>query len=161
MDEVDEVTAEYWEVHAKRNAPPDAPRTVQITYYCGAGRRFREWLCPEHEGFARRRSEKVWAARVQPWAEQTMPTSAAACVAAWDREEVRGAETVRLTREAGEKYIRAEAAGLKPATQPPAPEPDAEHGDAWEAPDATAAAPVAAPAAAGSWDDWNEDDLPF
>ena len=161
VDEVDVVTAEYWEVHAKRNAPPDAPRTVQITYYCGAGRRFREWLCPEHVGFARNRSEKVWGYRVQPWADKTMPASAEACVAAWDRQEVRPAQTVRLSRQAGEKYIRAEAVALVEPLPPPNPEPTAEHGDAWEAPTSGGdPAPAPAPAKAPEWDD-PMDDLPF
>ena len=172
VDEVDVVTAEFWEVHAKRNAPPDAPRTVQITYFCGPGRRFREWLCPEHVGFARNRSEKVWAFRVQPWSQfamlvagelekPPMPTSAEECVAAWDRGEIRGVHTVRLSRQAGEKYIRAEAVDLVPATPPPNPEPTADRGDAWEPPATDAPAHPAATAPANpEWDD-PMDDLPF
>lgn len=155
VDEEETVTAEFWEVHAKRGAPPDAPRTVQITYYCGPGRRFREWLCPEHVGFARNRSEKVWAFRVQPWADKTMPTSAEDCVAAWDRQEVRPAQTVRLSRQAGEKYIRAEAVALIEPLPPPNPEPTAEHGDAWEPP-----ATKDAVQADNAWLN-DTDDLPF
>ena len=160
VDEEDDVTAEYWEVHAKRNAPPDAPRTVQITYYCGPGRRFREWLCPEHQGFARRRSEKVWAERVAAWVPvQKMPASAEECVAAWERGEVMHAATVRLSREAGEKYIRAEAGELMDAPPPPEAEPTEDRGDAWEPPEAGAGAPAAEPAKAAEWDDFDE--LPF
>jgi len=40
-------------VHMKRDAPPDAPRTMRVEYRVGWNEHVSEWVCFEHSGFAR------------------------------------------------------------------------------------------------------------
>jgi DNA repair protein RadD len=52
----------------KRGAPADAPKTLRVIYNCRNGtgnifNEFSEWVCFEHEGFARRKAERWWAER--------------------------------------------------------------------------------------------------
>lgn len=54
------VKAVTYEVHRKYGAPDDAPKTVQVEYHCGLFDVFKEWLCPEHQGFARSKFEAWW-----------------------------------------------------------------------------------------------------
>lgn len=49
-DDIRDVSHWFWERHKGKGGKPD---TVQITYFCGLAQ-FRQWLCPEHEGYARR-----------------------------------------------------------------------------------------------------------
>ena len=58
-----EVTDVVYEPWTKRGAPPSAPRTVRVTYWCGLNERYSEWICPEHTGFARMKFEKWFLAR--------------------------------------------------------------------------------------------------
>jgi len=51
-----------YSVHAKRN-PPDAPRSMRVEYRVGFNRWQSEWICFEHEGFARRKAENWWRRR--------------------------------------------------------------------------------------------------
>lgn len=44
--------------HRKQGRPP----SIQIDYFCGL-RFFKEWLCLEHEGFARRKAKEMWQER--------------------------------------------------------------------------------------------------
>jgi len=50
-------------VHAKRNAPPDAPRSMRVEYRIGFNQWQSEWICFEHSGFARQRAESWWQRR--------------------------------------------------------------------------------------------------
>ncbi len=65
------VEAVSYAVHRKAK-DPDAPPTLRLDYQCqpanGDGgnlsaKRISEWVCIEHEGFARRKAERWWAAR--------------------------------------------------------------------------------------------------
>jgi DNA repair protein RadD len=58
---VEDVT---YAVHQKKDKP-DAPPTMRVTYHCSRGdgnitEKIQEWICIEHEGFARRNAEKWW-----------------------------------------------------------------------------------------------------
>ena len=55
-----------YQVWEKRGAPPGAPRTVRVTYDIDYVRRYSEWLCPEHTGYARRKFEKWWREHAHP-----------------------------------------------------------------------------------------------
>jgi DNA repair protein RadD len=50
---VDHVTATE---HRKAGKPP----SVRLTYYCGIRSMFSDFIMPEHEGYARRKSEGLW-----------------------------------------------------------------------------------------------------
>jgi len=66
----DEVTIETYRVqevifavHHKRNAPPDAPRSMRVDYRIGFNRWQSEWICVEHTGYARHKAELWWRRR--------------------------------------------------------------------------------------------------
>lgn len=52
------VTRVHYELHSK----PGRPASIQVTYYCGF-QMFREWICLEHIGYARRRAVEWWRER--------------------------------------------------------------------------------------------------
>lgn len=41
------------------HSKPGKPPSLKVTYYCGI-RRFDEWICIEHEGFAKRKADRWW-----------------------------------------------------------------------------------------------------
>ncbi len=49
-----------YQVWKKVGSPPGAPKTVRVDYTVDLMTRFSEWLCPEHNGYARRKFEKWW-----------------------------------------------------------------------------------------------------
>ena len=55
-----------YQVWEKRGAPPDAPKTVRVTYDIDYLTHYSEWLCPEHTGYARRKFEKWWREHAHP-----------------------------------------------------------------------------------------------
>jgi DNA repair protein RadD len=57
------VEAVYYNVHAKKKAEPDAPKTLRVQYKIGLGLYVSEWVCFEHEGFARKKAEAWWKLR--------------------------------------------------------------------------------------------------
>ena len=63
-----------YQVWEKRGAPPDAPKTVRVTYDIDYLTHYSEWLCPEHTGYARRKFEKWWREHAHP--DCPMPRSA-------------------------------------------------------------------------------------
>jgi len=50
-------------VHVKRNASPDAPRSMRVEYRIGFSRWQSEWICIEHTGYARHKAELWWKRR--------------------------------------------------------------------------------------------------
>lgn len=59
IESVKEVTAIEYDAHYKKDS--DKPPTLQVTYRTNFSHSVvREWLCPEHDGFARKKFEKWW-----------------------------------------------------------------------------------------------------
>lgn len=59
-------TIERWDVLRVTTAEhhkPDKPVSMRVEYDCGFNRYVREWICFEHDGFARRKAEQWWRAR--------------------------------------------------------------------------------------------------
>ncbi|MGE3805988.1 MAG: helicase-related protein [Gemmataceae bacterium] len=52
-----------YSVHHKRGAGPDAPRTMRVQYRVGWHTFVSEWICVEHEGYARDKAERWWSRR--------------------------------------------------------------------------------------------------
>ena len=56
-----------YNIHQKFGADPDAPQSVRIDYVIKQDRNFRqsksEWICPEHDGWARKKFEDWWKKR--------------------------------------------------------------------------------------------------
>lgn len=50
-----------YSVHLKKGADPaTAPRSMRVTYRCGFNRWVSEWVCLEHDGFARKKALAWW-----------------------------------------------------------------------------------------------------
>lgn len=54
-----EVLRVEYEIHYPRTGS-DKPPTLQVAYRCEGRNTFREWLCPEHKGFARNKFVEWW-----------------------------------------------------------------------------------------------------
>ncbi|MCO6438167.1 MAG: DEAD/DEAH box helicase family protein [Phycisphaerae bacterium] len=57
------VTDVYFAVHSKRDAPPDAPRSMRVDYRIALNEFVSEWICFEHGGYARAKAEQWWRRR--------------------------------------------------------------------------------------------------
>lgn len=57
--EVFEVTKVIYTVHTK----PDKPDAICVTYYSGLNKRFKEWVCLEHQSFASKKARDWWRLR--------------------------------------------------------------------------------------------------
>jgi DNA repair protein RadD len=53
----------YYTVHVKRGVPDDAPRTMRVDYQIGLSDWKSEWVCFEHEGYARQKAIAWWRRR--------------------------------------------------------------------------------------------------
>lgn len=50
-------------VHKKMDAPEGHPCTMRVEYIVSLATKFSEWVCVEHDGFARRKAEAWWEQR--------------------------------------------------------------------------------------------------
>lgn len=66
-DEYHESTIEVkhveYRVHEKKGGGPTTPKTMRVDYFQGFHGKASEWICFEHEGFARRKAVAWWSAR--------------------------------------------------------------------------------------------------
>lgn len=53
----------YYGIHTKRDASEDAPRTLRVDYRVGWHEYKSEWVCFEHEGYARQKAIAWWRKR--------------------------------------------------------------------------------------------------
>ena len=53
----------FYGVHTKRGADEDTPRTMRVDYKVGWHEYKSEWVCFEHDGYARWKAEQWWLAR--------------------------------------------------------------------------------------------------
>lgn len=115
-----EVTETSFAVHVKRDAPPDAPRTMRVDYRIGFNSYVSEWVCFEHEGYARQKAEHWWRSR----SDTPVPATAADAVELADAGVLAPTLTVTVERREGDKYDRVVRyqLGDKPETAPVAVE---------------------------------------
>ena len=109
--ETHDVTDVLFQVWTKRDAQPDDPHTVRVTYRCEAeggslydarGCNFSEWVCPEHTGYARSKFEKWWAARAS--SDFPMPNKAEDVCEADFMGMLRTVKRITVKRVAGKHY---------------------------------------------------------
>lgn len=87
-------------VHYKREAPPDAPRTLRVEYQVGWQQHRSEWVCIEHSGYARLKAEKWWAKRCS----MPAPLSVEEAVQLAEAGALCQTKTITTRQKAGEKY---------------------------------------------------------
>ncbi|MCY3017548.1 MAG: DEAD/DEAH box helicase [Planctomycetota bacterium] len=118
---VQEVT---YAVHVKRNAPPDAPRTMRVEYKIGWQQYQSEWICFEHTGFARHKAEAWWKRR----SSEPVPDTAEQAVALAVDGALCETKSITVRSVAGEDFSRIVGYELANAATPVA-EPDESYRD--------------------------------
>ncbi len=104
----------FYAVHHKRGAPDTAPKTMRVDYRIGFNLFQSEWICFEHDGFARVKAEGWWERR----SDLPCPTSAAEAVALAESGALAETKSITVRSVSGEdfpKIIRYEL-GPKPET---------------------------------------------
>ncbi len=105
-----------YHIHVKRDAEPDAPRTMRVDYRLGLEYWQSEWICVEHTGYARQKAMRWWQQR----SPDPMPDTAAHAVEIANAGGVAIAERITVRSVSGEKYDRIVACklGSKPDPLP-------------------------------------------
>jgi len=67
----------FYSVHTKRGAGPDAPRSMRVDYKVGWNDYKSEWICFEHDGYARQKAVHWWRRR----SKEPVPETAEEAVA--------------------------------------------------------------------------------
>jgi len=117
-----EVLDVRYSVHTKRDAPPDAPKTMRVDYFIGKFTSVSEWVCFEHTGYARWKAEKWWQRR----SPDPVPDTAERAVEIAESGGVAWTEKIVVRSTAGEKYDRIVGYTLAPKPEP-VPIGDAEY----------------------------------
>ncbi len=110
-DERFEVLDIFYRVHKKRDGGPDPPKTMRVDYQLGRNYWQSEFICFEHEGFARQKAEAWWRQR----SPDPVPDRAEAAVTLANAGALRltNAVTVRsVTRERFNRIVKCELGAM-------------------------------------------------
>lgn len=111
-----EVRDTIYSVHTKRDAPPDAPKTMRVEYRLGLNHWHSEYICFEHDGYARQKAVGWWKQR----SPDPVPDTAQRGVEIAQGGGVARTERITIRSIAGEKYdsIVSYKLGAKPDPVP-------------------------------------------
>ena len=90
----------YYSVHTKRGADAWQPKTMKVEYRVGFNHSHSEWVCPEHDGWARKRFEKWWLER----SNDPLPETAEEAVDIANAGGLAMPITITVRKIPGEKY---------------------------------------------------------
>jgi len=99
---VERVIETTYAVHEKRDAQPDAPRSMRVEYRIGFNRYISEWVCVEHTGYARMKAEQWWRAR----SREPVPDTAERAVLLAEEGAIAQTFSITVAHTTGEKYDR-------------------------------------------------------
>ena len=118
-----DVQAVGYHVHVKRGADESAPKTMRVDYQIALNDWKSEWVCIEHDGYARQKAEAWWTQR----SAEPMPATAAEAVHMANEGFVADTLAITVRHVAGEKFDRIirHRLGPRPGGMP-APEPGCE-----------------------------------
>jgi DNA repair protein RadD len=103
-----------YSVHTKRDAGPDAPKTMRVSYRVGFNHWQSEFICFEHDGYARQKAEAWWRRR----SPDPIPDTAARAVEIADAGGLAHTTSITVRTIVGEKYDRIVAYKLGPLPEP-------------------------------------------
>jgi len=103
-----------YSVHTKKDAPPEAPKTMRVDYYIGQFTYVSEWICFEHDGFPRWKAEQWWKRR----SPDPIPDTAERAVEIAEAGGLAWTEKIVVRSTAGEKYDRIVGYTLGPKPDP-------------------------------------------
>lgn len=92
----------YYSVHTKRDAPPDAPKTMRVDYRLGLSHWQSEFVCFEHTGYARQKAILWWRQR----SPDPIPDTAERAVEIADGGGIAIPEKITVRSIAGEQFDR-------------------------------------------------------
>ena len=98
-------------IHEKKNAAPDAPKTMRVDYKIGFCDFKSEWICPEHTGYARQKFEKWWSQRAAIGTQ--IPVNAYEAVEMARNGVLAEPSQITVKNVAGEKFDRITSYKLK------------------------------------------------
>jgi len=102
IDDEYEVLDTRYTLHIKRNAPLNAPKSMRVDYQVGAWSWISEWICLEHDGFARRKAVEWWRRH----SHDPVPKTAEYAVLIANAGGLATAKKIVVRTIAGEKYPR-------------------------------------------------------
>jgi len=108
-----EVRAISYHKHFKRNAEADTPPTLRVEYQVGFSDFISEWVCIEHDGYARSKAVRWWKART---VDGGKPLPATVDEAVWLAENgyLMEPSKIKVRRVPGDKWPRICGATLEP-----------------------------------------------
>lgn len=115
-----EVSEVLYAVHRKRGAPDDAPKTMRVEYRIGFNRWQSEWICFEHEGYARGKAEQWWRRR----SSEPVPDTAEEAVALAENGALCQTRLITTRSVAGDEFDRIVGYDL---TEKPGAKPEPEY----------------------------------
>ncbi len=94
----------FFSVHTKRDAPPEAPRTMRVEYEVGFHQFQSEWICVEHPmgSFPWSKAQQWWQRR----SSLPMPATAEEAVALADEGALADTLAITVRSVSGEKFDR-------------------------------------------------------
>jgi DNA repair protein RadD len=92
----------FYQVHRKRGADEDAPRTMRVDYKVGWNAFKSEWICFEHQGYARHKAMAWWKRR----SPDPVPATAREAVAIANSGGVALTTAITVRSLAGDDYER-------------------------------------------------------
>lgn len=112
-----------WCVHTKRDAPPTAPKTLRLIYSYGFRTTVNEFICVEHQGFARRKAVDWWMSH---GLGSDVPTTASAAEKALAEADQVGRfrRPLRVLLRHGDKYPELIGKELEEAGKPAVAAPE-------------------------------------
>lgn len=111
--DVEETSYMVWR---KRDARPEDVSTVRVTYRTGLADFVSEWVCPEHQGYARSKFIDWWKARTA--ASVPVPSDAEHAVWLANLGVVSSPARIRVKVTSGERFPRITAYDLPDAEEP-------------------------------------------
>lgn len=97
-----EVQEVLYNLHTKRGASTDTPRTMRVQYKVGLDTYIPEWICFEHKGFARQKAESWWKQR----SDGPVPQDSEMAVFFAENNRLREPIKIMVRSVSGEKFSR-------------------------------------------------------
>jgi DNA repair protein RadD len=97
-----DVESVLYSVHTKRGATEYDPRTLRVDYKVGFNEYKSEWVCPEHDGWARKKFEHWWKER----SNNEPPTNAEQAVQLANAGSLSTPTQIVIRKVGGEKFER-------------------------------------------------------
>ncbi|MBI5886144.1 MAG: DEAD/DEAH box helicase family protein [Deltaproteobacteria bacterium] len=112
-----EVKETFYAVHQKRGAPASAPKTMRVDYRVGFNLFHSEWICFEHDGFAREKAEDWWDMR----STVPCPSSSQDAVAFANNGCLKEPQVITVRKVSGEEFPRIIRYEFEPTSMTPIP----------------------------------------